>query len=136
MRAVKGEIMAETNADLRMEADSLAPGTIIGERFIVHRKLGAAAGRGVPGRERRRRHEVLRHQGAAARLLARSTLCRDAAQEAKKQAKLDHVNVVRCMTSCAGRYRCCLVQTYVKGSTLAQLLDKQPGGLPSMSRWT
>jgi hypothetical protein len=112
--------------------ESIAPGTVIGERFVVQRLLGS----GGMGDVYLAVHHTLPDNKYAIKVLKPefSSDPRFAAmlhQEALKQSRLgDHDNIVRTQDFFPWAGRACLVQAYVEGPTVADMVAQHPQGLP------
>ncbi|MCK7494856.1 MAG: serine/threonine protein kinase [Comamonadaceae bacterium] len=52
------------------------------------------------------------------------------AAEARRQARLEHENIVQLYDFFPWQQRYCLIAAYVDGTTLAEIIDATPGGLP------
>ncbi len=108
----------------------LADGTLVGGRFVVRRKLGGGGmgevflAENVEVPDKRYAIKVLRPEFSADPRFV--SMLRD---EATKQARLEHDNVVGMIDFFAWEGRYCLLQDFVAGKTLAQLIAEQPGGL-------
>lgn len=117
--------------DPELAAEDIAEGTLIGDHFRVIRLLGAGGmgevylAENVHLHDKRYAIKVLRKQLSSlpryAELLA---------SEAQRQSILDHDNIVQLYDFFPWRQRYCLILAYVDGTTLADLIDAQPGGLP------
>jgi len=107
-----------------------AEGTIIGDHFVLRRRLGGggmgevylAENLNVSGKKYA--IKVLRPEFSNKPMF--DTMLLD---EASKQARLSHDNVVGMYDFFRWSGHCCLLQTYVKGKTLEDMLAEQPGGL-------
>lgn len=109
----------------------IGEGTLIGSHFRVVRQLGAggmgevylAVNLNLP--DKRYAIKVLRSD--------LSTVSRYAellAGEAQKQSLLDHDNIVQLHDFFPWRDRYCLILAFVDGTTLANIIDEHPGGMP------
>ena len=126
-QAGRPAIEAESGAH---STGSLVDGMTIGDHFIIRGKLGGggmgevylAENLNVVGKKYA--IKVLRREFSDNPRFV--TMLQD---EASKQARLDHDNVVGMYDffRWAGHY--CLLQTFVKGKTLAQMIAEQPAGL-------
>lgn len=110
---------------------SIAPGTVIGERFVVQRLLGS----GGMGDVYLAVHQTLPDKRYAIKVLKPefSSDPRFAAmlhQEALKQSRLEHENIVQTQDFLQWAGRACLIQAFAEGSTLADMVAQQPHGLP------
>ncbi len=111
-------------------SDSFAPGTPIGDHFVVVRKLGdggmgevyLAENLNVP--DKKYAIKVLRPAFSNSPRFVE--LLRD---EAKKQARLEHDNVVGMYDFLLWGGSYCLIQSFIDGETLADLIAAQPAGL-------
>lgn len=121
---------AATSAPRTDPSRSLIEGLTIGDHFIVRRKLGGggmgevylAENLNVEGKKYA--IKVLRSElSADPRFVA---MLQD---EAAKQSRLEHDNVVGMYDFFAWGGHYCLVQNFVNGRTLAQMLAEQPNGL-------
>ena len=109
---------------------SLVDGTVIGDHFVIRRKLGGggmgevylAENLNVSGKKYA--IKVLRPEFS--NMPQFDTMLLD---EASKQARLDHDNVVGMYDFFRWSGHCCLLQTYVKGKTLEAMLAEKPEGL-------
>jgi len=109
---------------------TLADGTTIGDHFIIRRKLGG----GGMGEVYLAENLELPDKKYAIKVL-RSEFSHDPRfvsmlqDEAKKQARLEHDNVVQIydLLKWAGHY--CLIQSFVNGKTLASMIEEEPQGL-------
>ena len=113
------------------DAEDIADGSLIGDHFRVIRKLGAggmgevylAENLNLP--DKRYAIKVLRSE--------LSSIARYAdllASEAQKQSRLDHENIVQLYDFFPWQRRYCLILAYVDGTTLADIIDAESGGLP------
>jgi hypothetical protein len=110
---------------------SIASGTVIGERFVVQRLLGS----GGMGDVYLAVHQTLPDKRYAIKVLKPefSSDPRFAAmlhQEALKQSRLEHENIVQTQDFLQWAGRACLIQAFAEGSTLADMVAQQPHGLP------
>jgi tRNA A-37 threonylcarbamoyl transferase component Bud32 len=108
----------------------IAGGSLIGDHFRVVRKLGfggmgeiyLAENLNLP--DKRYAIKVLRQDlsqiGRYAELLA---------GEAQKQSRLEHDNIVQIYDFLRWQHRYCLIMAFVDGTTLADMIDAEPGGL-------
>src|SRR5215471_3636895 len=109
----------------------LPEGTVIGDHFVVSRKLGG----GGMGEVYLAQHATLPHIKRAIKLL-RPELSSNAGfvamlrGEADRQSKLQHDNVVPILDFLQWRSRYCLVQAFVPGQTLSELIDATSAGMP------
>lgn len=112
-------------------AEDIAEGTLIGDHFRVIRKLGSggmgevflAENLNLP--DKRYAIKVLRKEltevGRYADLLA---------SEAQRQSRLEHENIVQIYDFFRWQQRYCLILAFVEGTTLADVIDAETGGLP------
>lgn len=112
------------------DADVLTPGTKVGDHFVVIERLGGG-GMGdvylvenlnLP--DKRYAIKVLRPEYSGNPRFADMLY-----SEARKQSRLEHDNVVQIYDLLVWRGHYCVVQSYIKGPTLAALIAQQPGGL-------
>ena len=112
-------------------AAEIAEGTLIGDHFRVMRQLGAggmgevylAENANLP--DKRYAIKVLRPE-----LSAISRYAELLAGEARRQSLLDHDNIVQLHDFFPWRDRCCLILAFVDGTTLADIIDEHPEGMP------
>ena len=110
--------------------EDIAEGMTIGDHFLITRKLGAGGMGEVYLAENlnlpdiRYAIKVLRKELTAIEHYARLL-----DGEAKKQASLDHPNIVKLFDYFPWRQRYCLVLAFVDGTTLADMIEAEPGGL-------
>ncbi len=111
-------------------SESIAPGTVIGERFVVQRLLGS----GGMGDVYLAEHRTLPDRKFAIKVL-KPEFSNDPRfaemlhQEALKQSRLDHENIVQTQDFLQWSGRACLIQAYVEGPTLADMVARHPNGL-------
>jgi len=111
--------------------EELAEGMTIGDHFLITRKLGAggmgevylAENANLP--DKRYAIKVLRKELTAIQRFAELL-----EGEAKRQSRLDHDNIVQIYDFFRWQQRYCLIMAFVDGTTLAELIDAHPGGLP------
>jgi hypothetical protein len=109
---------------------ALAEGMTIGDHFVVRRKLGGggmgevylAENLNVP--DKKYAIKVLRSELSNKPLFV--SLLQD---EASKQSRLEHDNVVGMYDFFRWQGHYCLVQSYVEGKTLAKMIEEKPQGL-------
>jgi len=116
----------------RSQSDSsLVGGDTIGGHFVIRRKLGGggmgevflAENLNVP--DKKYAIKVLRREFSdQPRFVA---MLRD---EATKQSRLEHDNVVGMYDFLLWKDHYCLIQSYVEGKSLADMIAGSPGGLP------
>jgi serine/threonine protein kinase len=111
--------------------DDIVAGMIIGDHFVITRKLGAggmgevylAENLNLPGKHYA--IKVLRKELSAIRRFAELL-----EGEAQRQSRLEHDNIVRIYDFFRWQQRYCLIMEFVDGKTLADLIDARPGGMP------
>ena len=111
-------------------ASSLTEGVVVGDHFVIRHKLGGggmgevflAENRDVP--DKRYAIKVLRSEFSA-----QARFVRILQDEASKQARLGHDNVVGMYDYFRWGQHYCLVQDFIDGKTLADRLAESPGGL-------
>lgn len=112
-------------------ADAITDGSLICGHFRVIRKLGE----GGMGEVYLAENANLPDIRCAIKVLRRdlSAIPRYAellAAEAHRQARLEHENIVRLYDFVPWQQRYCLILAFVDGTTLAEMIDSTPGGLP------
>ncbi|MDE2051592.1 MAG: serine/threonine protein kinase, partial [Gammaproteobacteria bacterium] len=117
------------NADAQQD-DALAPGTPIGDHFVIRSQLGS----GGMGDVYLAEHAALPDIKCAVKVLRRELSVNESfvgilRAEARKQSRLEHDNVVQIRDFFEWRGRYCLVQSFVRGETLNRLIANSPKGL-------
>ena len=117
--------------DAPAAAQDIAEGTLIGDHLRVIRRLGV----GGMGEVYLAENIHLPDQRCAIKVLRKelSSIPRYAellTSEAHKQSLLVHDNIVQLHDFFPWQQRYCLILAFVEGTTLADLIDAQPGGLP------
>jgi hypothetical protein len=112
-------------------SESIAPGTVIGERFVVQRLLGS----GGMGDVYLAVHQLMPDKRYAIKVLkpefsSDPRFAEMLHQEALKQSRLEHENIVQTQDFLQWTGRACLIQAFAEGSTLADMVAQQPQGLP------
>lgn len=114
-----------------MSEEELPTGTVIGDHFVVQRRLGS----GGMGDVYLVQHATLPELKSAVKILRREFSGNERfiamlREEARKQSRLQHNNVVQIHDFFEWKKRYCLVQSYVSGILLHELIAAAPGGLP------
>ena len=117
------------NADAQQD-EALEPGALIGDHFVIRSQLGS----GGMGDVYLAEHATLPDIKCAVKVLRRELSANEAfvgilRAEARKQARLEHDNVVQIRDFFEWNGRYCLVQGFVKGETLNRLIASSPMGL-------
>ena len=110
---------------------ALLPGTVIGDHFVVTRRLGG----GGMGEVYLAEHNTLPDIKCAVKILhadfsANQGFVDMLRAEARRQSRLRHDNVVQIHDFFPWRGRHCLVQSFVPGESLSQVIEKTPRGMP------
>ncbi|HVN44389.1 MAG TPA: serine/threonine-protein kinase [Steroidobacteraceae bacterium] len=114
------------------QSDILEPGALIGDHFVVRKQLGS----GGIGDVYLAEHASLPDIKCAVKVLRRefsgnASFVEILRAEARKQSRLQHDNVVQIHDFFEWHGRYCLVQSFVSGATLSQIIADSPGGLES-----
>lgn len=113
------------------DTPALAPGAVVADHFVVVRRLGGGGMGEVYLAENTNLAGVLR----AVKIL-RAELSNDGrfvdmlADEAVRQARLVHDNIVMILDFVRAGGQCCLIADFVEGKTLEDWLEASPAGLP------
>jgi serine/threonine protein kinase len=111
--------------------EDIVEGGVIGDHFRILRKLGAggmgevylAENANLP--DKRYAIKVLRRELSSIEQYGQ--MLHD---EAQRQARLEHENIVQLYDYFRWGQRYCLVLAFVEGQTLADIIEASPGGLP------